>query len=40
MALEDQFFLFFFSIMETFDPQGGASLDPRGLIGRSFVGDP
>ena len=25
--------------METFDHQGGASLDPRGLIGRIYVGD-
>ena len=25
--------------METLYLQGGASLDPRGLIGRSYVGD-
>ena len=25
--------------METFDPQGGASLDRRCLIGRIYVGD-
>ena len=24
--------------METLDPQGGASLDPRGLIGKIYVG--
>ena len=25
--------------METLDPRGGASLDPRGLIGKIYVGD-
>ena len=25
--------------METLDPQGGASLDPRGMIDRIYVGD-
>ena len=35
------FFLKFFHCksMETLDPLSGVSLDPRGLIGRIYVGD-
>ena len=38
---EEDFFDFFFPLksMGTNDPRGVASLDPRGLIGRIYVGD-
>ena len=34
------FFFFHFKSMGANDPQGVASLDPWGLIGRIYVGDP
>ena len=44
MVSEKKFFKFFplysyYKSMETLDPLGEASLDPRGLIGRIYVGD-
>ena len=29
----------YYKSMETLDPSGGASSDPRGLIGKIYVGD-
>ena len=40
MVSEKIFFKFtHYKSMETLHPQGGASLDPMGLIGRTFVWD-
>ena len=42
MVLEEKFFFKFFihnKSMGAHDPRGVASLDPRGFIGRIYVGD-
>ena len=41
MLSEKNIFLFFYhyKTLGANDPRGGASLDPRGLIGRIYIGD-